>query len=67
MVSLVEDDVDFAFNFLDSGSSNPVSASHPSSDLELATAKASLKHFLNMNLSTLGRWRRRLFCRQCLY
>lgn len=54
MVSLDEEDIVFDFSFLSSGPSQPASSSHMPSGLELATAKASLRHFLNMNLNALG-------------
>lgn len=54
MVSLVEETLEFDFSFLESGSSHLASSLNVPSGLELATAKASLKHFLNMNLTALG-------------
>ncbi|XP_073047549.1 uncharacterized protein [Primulina eburnea] len=55
MVSSVEEilDLDFDFRFLDSGPSHVASSSDLPSGLELATAKASLQNFLNMNLNAL--------------
>ncbi|XP_073044883.1 uncharacterized protein [Primulina eburnea] len=54
MVSLVEETLDFDFSFLDSRLFHEASSSSLTSGLELATAKASLRHFLNMNLNALG-------------
>ncbi|XP_073318163.1 uncharacterized protein [Primulina huaijiensis] len=53
MVSLVEETLDFDFSFLHSRSSHAASSSSLPSGLELATAKASLRRFLNMNLNAL--------------
>ncbi|XP_073316589.1 uncharacterized protein [Primulina huaijiensis] len=54
MVSSVEETLYFDFSFLDSGPSHVASSLNPPSGLELATAKASLQHFLNMNLNAVG-------------
>ncbi|XP_073061902.1 uncharacterized protein [Primulina eburnea] len=54
MVSSVDEDLDFDFSFLDSGPSPTISSSNIPSGLEVATAKASLRHFLNMSLDALG-------------
>lgn len=54
MVSIIEDDTNFDFSFLSSLLSQPVSSSCMPSGLELATAKAFLRNFMNMNLSNLG-------------
>ncbi|XP_075494150.1 uncharacterized protein LOC142531781 [Primulina tabacum] len=54
MVSSVEETLEFDFCFLDSGSPHAASYSNLPSSLELATAKASLRHFLNMNFNALG-------------
>ncbi|XP_075474969.1 uncharacterized protein LOC142505748 [Primulina tabacum] len=54
MVSSVDEDLDFDFSFLDSGTSPTISSSNIPSGLEVAIAKASLRHFLNMSLDALG-------------
>ncbi|XP_073017180.1 uncharacterized protein [Primulina eburnea] len=54
IVSLVEENQEFDFSFLDSGASPMISSSNIPTGLEVATAKASLRHFLNINLDALG-------------
>ncbi|XP_075515493.1 uncharacterized protein LOC142550144 [Primulina tabacum] len=54
MVSLVEENHEFDFSFLASGASPTVSSSNIPTGLEVATAKASLRHFQNINLDALG-------------